>query len=117
MASLTLHGETVTKPPASSPSKLPAYLDRVSQIDSEFIVFDDGYRGWTYSYRGYVSHGRGFFEPGFDRCGIHKGERVMIWSENRPGWIAALWGCLLEGVVVVPMDQRSSARSLLTDQG
>ena len=41
--------------------------------------------------------------------GIGKGEKVVFWSENRPEWMAALWGCLLEGVIAVPMDFRSSA--------
>ena len=29
--------------------------------------------------------------------------------QNRPEWVAALWGCLIEGVVAVPIDYRSSA--------
>ncbi len=33
----------------------------------------------------------------------------MFWSENRPEWVAALWGCLLEGVIAVPIDFRNSA--------
>ncbi len=41
-------------------------------------------------------------------AGIAKGERIVIWGENRPEWIAAVWGCLLEGVVAVPVDFRSS---------
>ena len=40
---------------------------------------------------------------------MHAGSAVAIWSENRPEWIAALWGALLEGVVVVPIDYRTSA--------
>ena len=32
------------------PSKLLEYLDRAAGLDAEFIVFDDGYRGWTYRY-------------------------------------------------------------------
>jgi hypothetical protein len=32
-------------------SQLSAYLDRISRIDSNLSFFDDGYRGWTYSYR------------------------------------------------------------------
>ena len=40
--------------------------------------------------------------------GIRKGDAVMIWSESRPGWIATLWGCLLEGVIVVPVEPQSS---------
>ncbi len=33
----------------------------------------------------------------------------MIWSENRPEWLVALWGCLLARVVLVPVDYRASA--------
>jgi len=107
MASLTSRGEPVTKPPAPSPSELPAYLVRISQIDSEFIVFDDGYRGWTYSYPD-LARMAASFQARLRAEAIRKGDAVMIWSENRPGWIAALWGCLLEGVIVVPVDQQSS---------
>ena len=42
---------------------------------------------------------------------------MAIWSENRPEWIAALWGALLEGVVVVPIDYRTSAEFLLKVAG
>jgi long-chain acyl-CoA synthetase len=31
-----------------------------------------------------------------------------VWGENRPEWIVALWGCLLRGVVLVPIDYRAS---------
>ena len=33
----------------------------------------------------------------------------MFWGENRPEWIACYWGCLLAGIIVVPIDYRSSA--------
>ena len=42
-----------------------------------------------------------------------KGQTVAIWGENRAEWIVALWGCLLEGVVLVPIDYRASADFLL----
>ncbi len=42
-------------------------------------------------------------------AGIKRGERILFWCENRPEWIVALWGCLLEGVIAVPIDFRSSA--------
>lgn len=32
----------------------------------------------------------------------------MLWSESRPGWVIALWACLLEGIVLVPVDPQSS---------
>src|ERR1019366_955656 len=46
-----------------------------------------------------------------------KGDKAILWSENRPEWIAAFWGCVLAGVVVVPIDYRTSLRFLLHVQG
>ena len=45
-------------------------------------------------------------------AGIAAGEKVILWGENRPEWIAAFWGCLLRGVVVVPVDYRTSTSLL-----
>ena len=42
-------------------------------------------------------------------AGIARGERILFWGENRPEWVVALWGSILEGVVAVPVDFRSSA--------
>ncbi len=41
-------------------------------------------------------------------AGIYKGDAAMIWSESRAGWVAALWACLMDGVIVVPVDPQSS---------
>ncbi len=41
-------------------------------------------------------------------AGIHQGDAAVIWSESRAGWVAALWACLLDGVIVVPVDPQSS---------
>ena len=48
---------------------------------------------------------------------IAAGQAIAIWSENRPEWIAALWGALLEGVVLVPIDYRASPDFLLKVAG
>jgi len=40
--------------------------------------------------------------------GISKGERVLFWAGNSPGWVAAFFGCLLRGAIVVPLDYESS---------
>src|SRR3954465_10018319 len=40
---------------------------------------------------------------------IGKGERVVIWAPNRPWWAATLLGCMLAGVVVVPLDVNGTA--------
>jgi len=39
---------------------------------------------------------------------IGTGDRVLFWGENSPEWIAAFYGCLLRGVVVVPFDLNSA---------
>src|SRR4030095_10236878 len=38
-----------------------------------------------------------------------KGDKVVFWGENRPEWVVCYWGCLLAGIVVVPIDYRSSS--------
>ncbi len=32
----------------------------------------------------------------------------MLWAESRAGWVAALWACLAEGIILVPVDPQSS---------
>ena len=39
---------------------------------------------------------------------IGHGDRVLFWGENSPEWIAAFYGCLLRGAVVVPLDLKSA---------
>ncbi|HEU4932772.1 MAG TPA: AMP-binding protein [Pyrinomonadaceae bacterium] len=39
---------------------------------------------------------------------IGRGDRVLVWGENSPEWIAAFYGCLLRGAVVVPLDLKSA---------
>ncbi len=36
--------------------------------------------------------------------GIGQGDRVLLWAENSVEWIAAFHGCLLRGVLAVPLD-------------
>src|SRR3954468_7962978 len=87
------------------------YAD-LSSTPGEFVVYDDGYRTWTYTYADVTDAARAF--AGRLRSeGIVKGEAVTIWAENRAEWIIALWGCLLEGVVLVPLDYRASADFLI----
>lgn len=39
--------------------------------------------------------------------GIMKGERVLLRGENSAEWVAAFFGCLLRGAIVVPLDAAS----------
>jgi long-chain acyl-CoA synthetase len=36
--------------------------------------------------------------------GIKKGDRVLLWAPNGPEWIGAFFGCVLRGIVPVPLD-------------
>ena len=40
---------------------------------------------------------------------IGPGERVVLWAENSAEWIAAYHGCILRGVLLVPLDAYGSA--------
>jgi acyl-CoA synthetase (AMP-forming)/AMP-acid ligase II len=39
---------------------------------------------------------------------IGAGDRVILWGENGPAWVAAFYAILLRGAVVVPLDQQSA---------
>ncbi len=81
------------------------------KIRGEFLVYDDGYRrrGHTYEEVGRAARG---FAARLAAAGLVKGDKVVFWSENRPEWIACYWGCLLLGVIVVPIDYRSTPEFL-----
>jgi long-chain acyl-CoA synthetase len=79
-----------------------------AEYSGEFLVYHDGYRTWSYRYRD-VARAARIFAGRLREAGIGKGDKVLFWSENRPEWVAALWGCLIEGAIAVPIDYRSSA--------
>jgi long-chain acyl-CoA synthetase len=39
--------------------------------------------------------------------GIGKGDRLLLLAKNSPEWVASFFGCLLRGVIVVPLDVQS----------
>ena len=79
----------------------------LSQARGEFLVYDDGFRSRGYSYAEVARAARGLAAR-LHALGLRKGDKVVFWSENRPEWIVAFWGCLLRGIVVVPIDYRAS---------
>ena len=48
------------------------------------------------------------FARELERRGVGRGERVLFWAENSPEWVAAFFGCVAHGVVVVPLDVEST---------
>jgi long-chain acyl-CoA synthetase len=50
----------------------------------------------------------GRFAALLERRGIGLGDRVLLWAGNSAEWIAVFHGCLLRGVLVVPLDASGS---------
>ncbi len=95
-------------PPAGAPrATLLDFFHDVTARPAAFLAYDDGYRTWTYTYAE-VGRAAQRLAARLHAAGIAKGDTVVLWGENRPEWIVALWGCLLRGIVVVPIDYRSA---------
>lgn len=73
----------------------------------EALVYDDGFRPRHYTYEALRRAAR-HFAARLEQAGIGRGDRVILWSENRPEWVAAFWGCVLRGVAVAPIEERHS---------
>jgi long-chain acyl-CoA synthetase len=41
---------------------------------------------------------------GLLKAGLVKGDRVVLWSENRPEWMAVWMGTVIAGICIVPVD-------------
>jgi len=87
------------------------FFDDLSALRGTFLAYDNGFRRWSFSYAEVVAAAAAFGARLHD-AGLRKGDAVIFWSENRPEWIAALWGCWLQGVVAVPIDYRASPELL-----
>jgi long-chain acyl-CoA synthetase len=83
------------------------FFDDLSHARGEFLVHDDGFRSRGHSYAEVARAARACAAR-MHRLGLRKGDKIVFWSENRPEWIVAFWGCLLRGIVVVPIDYRAS---------
>ncbi len=87
---------------------LTDYLEIFRELaGKEAVVYDNGYRCRSFSYRWLVQRSETFARFLNER-GSQKGDRLLLWSENRPEWLIAYWGCVLTGVQVVPLDYRST---------
>jgi len=88
------------------------FFQDVVRIQADFLVYDDGYKRRVYTYAQAGRAARAFAAR-LMAAGLHKGDKVIFWGENRPEWVVCYWGCLLTGVVAVPIDYRSSVDFVL----
>src|SRR5271165_1281998 len=81
------------------------YLDNFRRhAREEAYVFRRGYRVQRWSY-GDVLDSTYQFARLLESRGIGQGDKVLIWGENCAEWVAAFFGCLLRGAIVVPIDK------------
>jgi len=59
---------------------------------------------WSYEHTARTAYQ---FARELEARGIGKSDRVLLWAENSPEWVASFFGCLLRGVIVVPLDAQS----------
>jgi long-chain acyl-CoA synthetase len=83
------------------------YFRTVADLEGEYLVYDDGFRPRAYSYAD-LARAAHNFAARLESVGAGKGDRIILWSENRPAWVAAFWGAILRGVAVTPIDERHS---------
>jgi long-chain acyl-CoA synthetase len=84
--------------------------------EREAVRYSNGFRTWQLSYADLYAR-IGAFARYLDASGFHKGDRLLLWAENRPEWLAAFWGAVARGVEVVPVDFRSSFALVSRIQG
>ena len=71
------------------------------------VVAHRGNRGFRTSYAE-LAHLAGRFAAELDRLGLAPGDRVVLWGANSAPWMAAFFGCVLRGVIAVPLDSAGS---------
>ena len=81
-------------------------MDRLG--NREAILATNGYRTRRRTYREICAGARSVADR-LQQAGAAKGDRVILWAENSPEWVEVFWGCLLQGVAVVPIDFLSSS--------
>ena len=84
-------------------------LPRIERLGSrEAVRFWNGYRSWRWTYAD-LDAGIRRFVAYLDRHRIGSGDRVVLWADSRPEWVAVFWACLARGIHVVPLDHHSSS--------
>jgi long-chain acyl-CoA synthetase len=87
---------------------LATLLDDFRRYDRQIaVVRHQGIRRRATTY-GEIARLAGRFAALLVRRGIGPGDRVLLWGENGAEWIAALYGCMLRGVLAVPLDAYGS---------
>lgn len=86
------------------------YINTLVEIygDKIAIRWKSSYRIQSFSYLDLYNNARRVVSL-LHSMDIKKGDKVCIWTYNSPGWVIFLFGCLMSGIIVVPIDFNSLA--------
>ena len=83
------------------------FFDRYVHGRWTALLHDDGLRQWSYTADQLRATSEAFARRLQD-ADLQPGDRLVIWSDSCPEWLAAFWGAMLRGVAVIPLDARAS---------
>ncbi len=88
-------------------TSVASYLDSFLLRGNETaFAHRDGLRVKRWSY-GQIANTAVRFARELEARKIARGDRVLLWARNSPEWVSAFFGCLVRGVIVVPLDLQS----------
>ena len=74
--------------------------------DKDALIYKTGFRTLHYSYRSLYLKSLKTASL-LNSLGLRKGDRVLVLAPNSPQWAMFFLGCILSGIVVVPLDVHS----------
>lgn len=93
--------------PARERNHLATLVDDFARLDSDIAtVTPHGLREQRTTYGQLATACRRFAAELKNRR-VSKGDRVLIWADNSAEWVAAFFGCIMRGVLAVPIDAAS----------
>ena len=101
------YGDYISNLPDIPHQNFAQLLDQVSRdhANCDAILYRSGkqreFTRWTYARFGDECRR---IARGLLAAGLVKGDREILWAENRPEWMAAWMGTLIAGICIVPVD-------------
>jgi len=75
--------------------------------NSPALTMKIGFRTISLSYKDVYKNARKIALL-LEKNGLSKGDKVLILAPNSPHWICVFWGCLISGIVAVPLNVQST---------
>ena len=82
-------------------------IERFKKINKIAVIDKKEYRGFNYTYKELYLLSKKFSLL-LNQNRIKKGDKIIIWSQNGIEYPSILFGSILQGVIVVPIDLKSN---------